>query len=37
MNALKSEVLASTSDIITKVEVFQVESAKGKEVYKELV
>jgi serine/threonine protein kinase len=37
MNALKSEVLASTSDVATKVEVFQVESAKGKEACKELV
>ena len=33
----KSEVLASTSDVATKVEVFQVESAKEKEVCKELV
>jgi serine/threonine protein kinase len=37
MSALKSEVLASTSDIATKMEVSQVESAKEKETCKELL
>lgn len=37
INALQSEVLTSTSHTASKVEVFQVESAKGKETCKELV
>ncbi len=37
MNALKSEVLASTSDVATKVEVAQVGSAKEKEICKGIV
>lgn len=36
MDALESEVLASTSDVATEVEVAQVERAKEKEIYKEL-
>ena len=37
MNALKSEVLASISNGVTKVEVFQMESTKEKKVCKEFV
>jgi hypothetical protein len=37
LSALKSEVLASTSDVATKVEVFQIESGKEQEACKELV